>query len=86
MPPVTAVASVDPLTLGVLIIYTAACAASPFGRCWHCRGFGFKLKQSHLTGRLRRGRDCRWCNGTGRRLRLGRRLYNFLADIGRDIR
>lgn len=86
MPPVTMAASGDPLSLGLLLIYAAACFVSPFGRCWHCRGFGFKLKQSRFTGRLSRGRDCRWCDATGRRLRLGRRLFNFLADIGRDIR
>ena len=86
MPLVTMTAGVSPLSLGVLCIYAAACAVSPFGRCWHCRGFGFKIRQSRFTGRLRRGRDCHWCHGTGLRLRLGRRLYNFLADIGRDIR
>ncbi len=86
MPLAPVVASADPLFVVLLLVYAAVCAVSPFGRCWVCRGFGFKLKQGRFTGRLSRGRDCRWCDATGLRLRFGRRLYNFLASTSRDIR
>lgn len=57
----------------VVLGYTASCACWPMARCaWPgCDG-----------GRLYRGnqrrifRDCRWCRGTGRRLRIGRRVWN----------
>jgi hypothetical protein len=47
--------------------YALACALVPFGVCARCR----------------RGRDplCRRCDGTGRRVRAGRRLWTYLRAL-----
>ncbi|BFV58723.1 hypothetical protein KCMC57_up38270 [Kitasatospora sp. CMC57] len=65
-----------PGLMPVALCYALLCAASPFGRCRACKGLGFRTRTTALTGRLARGRDCRRCDTTGRRLRLGRRLHN----------
>jgi hypothetical protein len=67
------------LTLG----YAALCALSPFGTCRKCRGFGFQLK-TNRRGQLRRGRECRRCDGHGKRIRIGRLLFNRAARLNRD--
>lgn len=67
------------LTLG----YAALCAISPYGPCRSCNGFGFHLTTT-LSGRPKRGRDCRRCKGHGIRLRLGRRIFNFFAALRRN--
>ncbi|WP_165985023.1 hypothetical protein [Streptomyces sp. YIM 98790] len=72
MPPeLAAIAFLTFITLG----YIALCAISPLGRCRTCEGLGFALRTTR-RGALRRGKDCRRCRATGRRLRLGRRAYN----------
>ncbi|RJL29951.1 hypothetical protein [Bailinhaonella thermotolerans] len=51
------------------LIYAAMCAVAPFGPCPRCApGKGRKRKAAH----------CRHCDGTGLRLRTGRRLFNYL--------
>jgi hypothetical protein len=67
------------LTLG----YAALCALSPFGDCRKCRGFGYQLK-TNRRGQLRRGRACARCDGLGKRIRLGRLLFNRAARLHRD--
>lgn len=52
--------------------YTA-CALFPFANCGRCSGSG---KTHSRSGR--HFRPCRRCRGTGRRLRLGRRVWNWL--------
>lgn len=59
--------------------YAAACAAAPFGRCRRCHGHGKTIKPN---GKVRRW--CRRCDATGLRLRLGRRLFNYLRRLYRD--
>ncbi|MGW1564327.1 hypothetical protein ACWCQ1_49000 [Streptomyces sp. NPDC002144] len=66
------------VTLG----YIGLCAASPFGNCRKCSGWGFEMK-SDRKGRLKRGKDCRRCKATGKRIRVGRWLYNRWARIYR---
>lgn len=58
--------------LGYTLSYTVACVVTPFGRCRHCTGRRNRLDRRH--------RDCRWCDGTGRRVRIGRRLYTYLRS------
>ncbi|WP_107084113.1 hypothetical protein [Streptomyces sp. NRRL S-495] len=58
--------------------YAALCAASPFGDCRKCDGLGFQLAHDR-RGKPKRGKHCRRCNGVGKRIRVGRHLYN-LAD------
>jgi len=42
----------------------------PYAPCRHCRGTG-----KHRSGQY--WRPCRRCRGTGRRIRLGRRLWDW---------
>ena len=49
--------------------YTLACALVPFGPCRRC----------HRADPL-----CRACDGTGRRVRLGRRLWTYLRALYRE--
>ncbi|OSC69693.1 hypothetical protein B5181_12125 [Streptomyces sp. 4F] len=70
------------LLIGVTLCYIVVCAASPFGNCRKCRGMGHKLKTDR-KGRLKRGKDCRRCQATGKRIRVGRWLYNRFARIYR---
>jgi hypothetical protein len=50
----------------VLAGYALACALAPFGSCRRC----------HRGDPL-----CRACDGTGRRVRLGRRLWTYLRAL-----
>ncbi|MFE0276691.1 hypothetical protein ACFWZY_32140 [Streptomyces sp. NPDC058992] len=58
--------------------YVFKCWLSPFGDCRTCDGMGHELK-SDRKGRLKRGRDCRRCHATGKRIRVGRWIYNRAA-------
>ncbi|MEU7132947.1 hypothetical protein [Streptomyces sp. NPDC046261] len=67
----------------VALGYACLCAISPFGTCRKCGGWGAKILKAR-NGRLRRGRDCRRCDGYGRCIRVGRRLYNAAVRLHRD--
>ncbi|QTA31545.1 hypothetical protein [Streptomyces sp. CA-256286] len=71
------------LILFVTLGYASLCAASPFGNCRKCRGWGFAMKTDR-KGRAKRGKDCRRCKATGKRIRIGRHLYNVAARLHRD--
>ncbi|MFD6640162.1 hypothetical protein ACFWDN_30585 [Micromonospora chalcea] len=58
--------------LGYTLCYLGVCAASPWGRCRRCHG-----RRYHRTT-IGTRRDCRRCDGTGIRVRLGRRLINYI--------
>lgn len=66
----------------VTLSYGGLCVASPFGNCRKCRGMGHQLKTDR-KGRLKRGKDCRRCHATGKRIRVGRWLYNRWTRIYR---
>lgn len=66
----------------VTLSYASLCAASPFGNCRKCHGMGHAVKTDR-KGRTKRGKDCRRCNATGKRIRAGRWLYNRWARIYR---
>lgn len=68
----------------VALGYAALCAVSPVGTCRKCRGWGAAVSVSRFSGRLRRGRECRRCNGHGRTFRVGRRIYHRLARLHGD--
>nr|WP_280723449.1 hypothetical protein [Kitasatospora sp. MAA4] len=77
-----------PALILIALGYALLCAASPFGNCRACKGMGCKTRVTR-RGTVKRGRDCRRCRATGRRLRLGRRLYNHgnrAADAARRAR
>ncbi|WSA79388.1 hypothetical protein OG930_29500 [Streptomyces sp. NBC_01799] len=71
------------LLLFVTLSYASLCAASPFGSCRKCHGWGFAIKTDR-KGRTKRGKDCRRCKATGKRIRVGRHLYNVAARLHRD--
>ncbi|MCX4531922.1 hypothetical protein [Streptomyces sp. NBC_01669] len=71
------------LLLSVTLGYASLCAASPFGNCRKCRGMGHAIKTDR-KGRTKRGKDCRRCKATGKRIRVGRHLYNVAARLHRD--
>ncbi|MER7505946.1 hypothetical protein AB0L05_34725 [Nonomuraea pusilla] len=61
------------------LCYVSTCYARPFTRCPRCKG------RRHLPNRIGRGsHDCRRCDGTGLRLRLGRRLWNHVRRLHHD--
>jgi len=57
-------------------VYALACWVIPFGRCHFCDSSG--TRTARITRRLK---PCRWCNASGRRLRYGRRVYNYFSRI-----
>ncbi|MEU9780923.1 hypothetical protein AB0H92_08140 [Streptomyces phaeochromogenes] len=69
--------------LAVTLGYVSLCASSPYGDCRKCRGFGFAMKTDR-KGRLKRGKTCRRCKGLGKRIRVGRHLYNLWLHVYRD--
>lgn len=73
-------ASVAALLFVVLSLgYALACAVAPWGRCRKCRGIGRRLNRHGRATRT----WCRRCHGTGYRVRVGRRIWNW---IGREYR
>ncbi len=55
-------------------VYVGSCWLWPFTHCARCSGG----KISRDDGRV--FRLCRRCSGSGRRLRVGRRVWNWVAD------
>ena len=76
-------AALVPLSIAVTFGYAALCAASPFGRCHRCRGFGYRVRTDR-RGRAKPGRYCRRCHGVGYRIRVGRHLFNLVTRALRD--
>ncbi|MFF0030269.1 hypothetical protein ACFYS7_19125 [Streptomyces avermitilis] len=64
--------------LAVTLGYCGRCWLSPFGDCRKCHGMGHSFKNDR-KGRLKRGKDCRRCKATGKRIRVGRWIYNRAA-------
>ena len=63
------------VVLAFLGAYVVACIAWPWTSCARCQNG--KLRSP--TGKA--WRDCPRCAGTGRKVRLGRRLWSGYADI-----
>ncbi|SDD94073.1 hypothetical protein [Glycomyces harbinensis] len=55
------------LGLAAALVYAFRCWAFPFARCWWCKA----------DGRNAAG-YCNACHGTGRRVRLGRHVYDLI--------
>jgi hypothetical protein len=64
------------VTLGYLMM----CAIWPFKACRRCDGIGM------FHGPFGGIRLCGICDGTGLRLRLGRRMWNAFQRLYRDIK
>jgi hypothetical protein len=63
----------------ITVGYIASCALWPYKACRGCRGYG------QISGPFGGIRICRVCDGTGLRLRLGRRMWNAFRRLYRDI-
>nr|WP_203724967.1 hypothetical protein [Streptomyces sp. SID13588] len=63
--------------------YGSLCAATPFGNCRKCKGFGYALK-TNRRGQLKPGKTCRRCRGDRKRIRVGRHLYNVAMRLHHD--
>jgi hypothetical protein len=60
------------LALALLLIYAVQCWLWPFRWCRRCHGTGRRMSPSgNAFG------SCWWCGGAGRKLRLGRRVWNL---------
>ncbi|MGW1059296.1 hypothetical protein [Micromonospora rubida] len=70
MVPIALLASLA--TLIYAASYLAVCAVSPWGRCGRCHG-----ARSHRTA-IGTRRNCPRCDGTGIRVRTGRRLLDYI--------
>ena len=63
--------------LGYAALYAIGCVIFPFGRCRRRR-----CENGRIHSRLSRKvfRDCPRCEGTGKRVRVGRRVYEYLRS------
>jgi Zn finger protein HypA/HybF involved in hydrogenase expression len=64
---------------GALALYLVTCRIWPYGNCRRCHG---SSKLHSPTGRS--FRPCPRCKSTGRRLRIGRRVLNYMSARARD--
>jgi DnaJ-class molecular chaperone len=78
-PALLAIACLLAITLG----YVAKCAVSPFGDCRTCQGIG-QIVAIGRNGKPKAKRPCRRCKTTGKRIRVGRWIYNRLATTYRN--
>jgi DnaJ-class molecular chaperone len=65
--------SIELVVLGLALLagYALVCRVWPYAACGRCDGRGEHSSPSGKTYR-----ECRRCKGSGRRLRLGRRLWD----------
>lgn len=68
--------------------YPVSCIFWPMRDCWCCKGHGHHRppgdEKTHRRGKV--SRPCRWCRSTGKRWRVGRRLWNRARRARRDAR
>lgn len=60
------------MTVVIVAVYAISCWWWPFTTCWKCEGVGSKF--ARRDGKV--WRDCRRCKGSGKRLRVGRLVWN----------
>ena len=58
-------------------VYVLSCWWLPFAPCWCCKGGGRHFRKDGKALRM-----CRWCKGSGRRRRIGRRFYDWRVAQG----
>lgn len=66
--------------LVLLLAYLVSCAIFPLRDCWCCKGHGYHRSDSDRKN----SRPCRWCKRTGKRWRIGRRLWNRARRVHRQ--
>ena len=68
------------IILAFVLYYVGSCIIRPLRDCWLCDGQGhFRSKSNRKLSR-----PCWWCKRTGKRLRIGRRLWNRARALHRD--
>ena len=65
------------IVVGYAAFYLLMCAAFPFGRCRRPRCTGGRVYSRLFTKAFKL---CPRCEGTGRRVRIGRRIYEYLRS------
>ncbi|MEV0723940.1 hypothetical protein AB0I37_14305 [Micromonospora purpureochromogenes] len=69
------------ITLVVVLRYVvSSCIIRPWRDCWLCKGRGYFRSK----GNRKLSRGCRHCRYTGKRLRIGRRLWNRARRTARQ--
>jgi hypothetical protein len=63
--------------------YALSLVARPFADCRHCAGMGHAIDIDR-KGKAKRGKPCRHCKTTGKRIRFGRHLLNLWLATYRD--
>lgn len=60
--------------------YAGSCAWKPWRDCWCCDGSGkhYLMKDGKQTKKFH---VCRWCRGSSKRMRYGRRIYNHFHKV-----
>jgi hypothetical protein len=67
------------IALAVALAYAVSCAVRPFRDCICCKGQGHHRSKNNR----KLSRPCRWCRQTGKRLRIGRRVWNRARRVHR---
>jgi hypothetical protein len=71
------------ICVALLVRYALVCYLAPFRDCRRCDGLG---RIRPRTGLRRAVRPCRRCRATGKRLRAGRHVLNYLSATRRAAR
>ncbi len=68
--------------LALVVIYVVRVALFPLADCWCCKGEGVHRSASNR----KHSRPCWWCKRTGKRWRIGRRIWNRARRRAREAR
>lgn len=68
------------IALTLIVIYVVRIALFPLKDCWCCKGQGVHRSESNP----KHSRRCWWCKNTGKRWRIGRRVWNRMRQKHRD--
>lgn len=66
--------------LVLVVITVVRIALYPLKDCWCCDGAGVHRSDSNR----RHSRRCWWCKGSGKRWRIGRRIWNRMRQKHRE--
>ncbi|MEU5549179.1 hypothetical protein ABZ738_05370 [Micromonospora sp. NPDC047793] len=75
-------ATATAIALILVVIYAASLALYPLVDCWCCKGQGVHRSESNP----RHSRRCWWCKSTGKRWRIGRRIWDRMRQKHRQAR
>lgn len=67
------------LALGAVLYYATSCLFWPYAKCWRCQGNA--QRRAWWGGGFGL---CGTCDGTGRRLKFGRWIFNYINRKRKD--